>query len=272
MERLAGESKSGRETHAPAQCGGDPDFMASLAKGLRVLHALGVMGQRLTISEISRSTGITRAAARRCLYTLRELGYAAVEGRHYFLQPKVLTLGFAYLSTAPIPSAAQPVLEDLSGRLGEAASVGVLDEGAVVCLARAASRYNPTDRVGSRVPAYCTALGRVLLAGLPAAQASIELAKIELVARTPFTVTSPGRLGDILQQARSDSYALDDQELTVALRSIAVPVQNTAGKTVAALGISAQCGRVSRRELLERGLPLLRAASARLGRRLAAPG
>src|SRR6185437_4069639 len=143
---------------------GDPDFMASLAKGLQVIRVFAGVDRRLTIGEISRVTGITRAAVRRCLYTLRELRYVSSEGRAYFLQPKVLELGFAYVSTAPIPMAAQPVLEELSDQLHEAASVAVLEEGAVVYVARAASRRNPTVRVGSRLPAYCTALGRVLLA------------------------------------------------------------------------------------------------------------
>ena len=252
--------------------GGDPDFMASLAKGLRVIRAFAEVDRRLTIAQISRATGITRAAVRRCLHTLRELRYVANEGHAFFLRPRVLELGFAYVSTAPIPVAAQPVLEELSGQLHEAvASIAVLDEGVVVYVARAASRRNPTLRVGSRVPAYCTALGRVLLAGLPEKQAEAELSRLQLLPRTPFTVTSRERLQNILRQVRDDSYALNDQELTLGLRSIAVPVRNMAGATIAAMSISTQVARVSRRELLENDLPVLRTAAVRLGRQLAIP-
>jgi IclR family transcriptional regulator, pca regulon regulatory protein len=249
---------------------GDPDFMASLAKGLQVIRAFAGIDRGLTISEISRATGITRAAVRRCLYTLRELGYVCNEARSYFLQPKVLELGFSYVSTAPIPIAAQPVLEDLSSQLQEAASVAVLDEGTVVYVARAASRRNPTARVGSRLPAYCTALGRVLLASLPDTQAGAALARFELLPRTPFTVTSRQRLEEILRQVRSDSYALNDQELTVGVRSIAVPVRNCAGATLAAMSVSTEVARVSRQQLLENDLPLLKTAAVRLGRQLSA--
>ena len=264
---------SARETTGPGEPledphRGDPDFMASLAKGLQVIRTFAGVDCRLTISEISRATGITRAAVRRCLYTLRELGYVSNQGRGYVLRPKVLELGFSYVSTAPIPIAAQPVLEDLSSQLREAASVAVFDEGTVVYVARAASRRNPMVRVGSRLPAYCTALGRVLLASLPGTQAAAALARFELLPRTPFTVTSRQRLDEILSQVRSDSYALNDQELTVGVRSIAVPVRNSVGATVAAMSVSTDVARVSRRQLLENDLPLLKTAAVRLGRQL----
>lgn len=250
--------------------GGDPDFMTSLARGLHVIRAFSGVDRRLTIADVSRATGLTRAVVRRCLYTLRELGYAATDGRAYRLQPRILNLGYAYLSTAPIPIAAQPVLEELSERLGEATSVAVLDDGAVVYVARAATRriMAVTLGVGSRLPAYCTALGRVLLASLPVEQTAQELAKFELVAHTRFTVTSRRRLEEILAETRSEGFAVNDQELEVGLRSIAVPVRNVVGATVAAMNVSTQASRVSRRELLEKGLPLLKAAAERLGSQL----
>jgi IclR family pca regulon transcriptional regulator len=250
--------------------GGDPDFMTSLARGLHVIRAFSGVDRRLTIADVSRATGLTRAVVRRCLYTLRELGYAATDGRAYRLQPRILNLGYAYLSTAPIPIAAQPVLEELSERLGEATSVAVLDDGAVVYVARAATRriMAVTLGVGSRLPAYCTALGRVLLASLPVEQTAQELAKFELVAHTRFTVTSRRRLEEILAETRSEGFAVNDQELEVGLRSIAVPVRNVVGVTVAAMNVSTQASRVSRRELLEKGLPLLKAAAERLGSQL----
>ena len=250
--------------------GGDPDFMTSLARGLHVIRAFAGVDRRLTIADVSRATGLTRAVVRRCLYTLRELGYAATDGRTYSLQPRILNLGYAYLSTAPIPIAAQPVLEELSGQLGEATSVAVLDDGAVVYVARAATRriMAVTLGVGSRLPAYCTALGRVLLAGMPQEQTAQELAKFELVAHTRFTVTSRRRIEEILAEVRAEGFAVNDQELEVGLRSIAVPVRNVVGVTVAAMNVSAQASRVTRRELLDRDLPLLKAAAERLGSQL----
>ncbi|MGA7538449.1 MAG: IclR family transcriptional regulator C-terminal domain-containing protein [Steroidobacteraceae bacterium] len=260
-----------RDPRAALYRGGDPDYMTSLARGLHVIRAFSGVDRRLTIADVSRATGLTRAVARRCLYTLRELGYADTDGRTYRLQPRILNLGYAYLSTAPIPLAAQPMLEELSEQLGEATSVAVLDDGAVVCVARAATRriMAVTLSVGSRLPAYCTALGRVLLAGLPAPQAAQELAQFELVAHTRFTVTSRRRLEEILTQARADGFAINDQELEIGLRSIAVPVRNVIGATVAAMNVSIQASRISRRELLEKELPALKVAAERLGSQLA---
>lgn len=253
--------------------GGDPDFMTSLARGLHVIRAFAGVDRRLTIADVSRATGLTRAVVRRCLYTLRELGYAATDGRTYALQPRILNLGYAYLSTAPIPIAAQPVLEELSAQLAEATSVAVLDDGAVVYVARAATRriMAVTLGVGSRLPAYCTALGRVLLAAMPPEQAAQELAKFELVAHTRFTLTSRRRIEEILAEVRAEGFAVNDQELEVGLRAIAVPVRNVVGATVAAMNVSVQASRVTLGELLEKSLPLLRAAAGRLGNQLAPP-
>ena len=250
--------------------GGDPDFMTSLARGLHVIRAFSGVDRRLTIADASRATGLTRAVVRRCLYTLRELGYVATDGRTYSLQPRILNLGYAYVSTTPLPIAAQPVLEELSEQLGEVTSVAVLDDGAVVYVARAAARriMAVTLGVGSRLPAYCTALGKVLLASLPAEQAGEELSRFELQTHTRFTVTSRRRIEEILAQARAEGFALNDQELEIGLRAIAVPVRNVVGATVAAMNVSAQASRISRRELLEKGLPALRAAAERLGSQL----
>jgi IclR family transcriptional regulator, pca regulon regulatory protein len=249
---------------------GDPDFMTSLARGLHVIRAFAGVDRRLTIADVSRATGLTRAVVRRCLYTLRELGYAATDGRAYYLQPRILNLGYAYLSTAAVPIAAQPVLEEMSEMLGEASSVAVLDDGAVVYVARAATKriMSVTLGVGSRLPAYCTALGRVLLAHLSDEQAATELGKIELVPHTKHTVTSRKKLEELLLSVRAEGYALNDQELEIGLRSIAVPVRNVVGTVVAAMNVSSQASRVSRREMLERCLPVLRAAAERLGSQL----
>ena len=253
--------------------GGDPDFMTSLARGLHVIRAFAGVDRRLTIADVSRATGLTRAVVRRCLYTLKELGYAATDGRMYFLQPRILNLGYAYLSTAPVPIAAQPVLEEMSEALGEASSVAVLDDGAVVYIGRAATKriMSVTLGVGSRLPAYCTALGRVLLAHLTDEQVNSELAKVDFIQHTKHTVTSRKRLEEILVGVRQDGFALNDQELEIGLRSIAVPVRNVVGTVVAAMNVSTQASRVSRRELLERCLPVLREAAEKLSSQLPPP-
>ncbi|HEV7442283.1 MAG TPA: IclR family transcriptional regulator C-terminal domain-containing protein [Steroidobacteraceae bacterium] len=253
--------------------GGDPDFMTSLARGLHVIRAFAGVDRRLTIADVSRATGLTRAVVRRCLYTLKELGYAATDGRMYFLQPRILNLGYAYLSTAPVPIAAQPVLEEMSEALGEASSVAVLDDGAVVYVGRAATKriMSVTLGVGSRLPAYCTALGRVLLAHLTDEQVNSELAKVDFIQHTKHTVTSRKRLEEILVGVRQDGFALNDQELEIGLRSIAVPVRNVVGTVVAAMNVSSQASRVSRRELLERCLPVLRGAAEKLSSQLPPP-
>ncbi len=244
--------------------------MTSLARGLHVIRAFAGVDRRLTIADVSRATGLTRAVVRRCLYTLCELGYAACDGRTFHLQPRVLSLGYAYLSTAPIAIAAQPILQALSEHTGEATTVAVLDEGMVVYVARAATPriMSVTLGVGSRLQTYCTALGRVLLASLPPAQAAAELARTEFTAHTRFTVTSPERLLAILAEVRAEGFALNDQELEIGLRSIAVPVRNVIGVTVAAMNVSAQASRLSLRELIDTTLPALRAAAERLGAQL----
>jgi IclR family pca regulon transcriptional regulator len=253
--------------------GGDPDFMTSLARGLHVIRAFAGVDRRLTIADVSRATGLTRAVVRRCLYTLRELGYAATDGRMYFLQPRILNLGYAYLSTAPVPIAAQPVLEEMSEALGEASSVAVLDDGAVVYVGRAATKriMSVTLGVGSRLPAYCTALGRVLLAYLTDEQVNTELSKVDFIQHTKHTVTSRKRLEELLEGVRQEGFALNDQELEIGLRSIAVPVRNVVGTVVAAMNVSTQASRVSRRELLDRCLPVLRQAAEKLSSQLPPP-
>ncbi|MGH8209148.1 MAG: IclR family transcriptional regulator domain-containing protein, partial [Steroidobacteraceae bacterium] len=145
-----------------------------------------------------------------------------------------------------------------------------LDDGAVVYVARAATKriMSVTLGVGRRLPAYCTALGRVLLSCLNEEQVSVELGKVEFITHTRHTVTSRRKLEEILAQVRTEGYALNDQELEIGLRSIAVPVRNVIGSVVAAMGVSTQASRVSRRELIERCLPTLQAAAQRLGSQL----
>lgn len=262
---------SATERDNPLFRAGDPDFMTSLARGLHVIRAFAGIDRRMTIADVSRVTGLTRAVVRRCLYTLRELGYADCDGRAFFLQPKVLSLGYAYLTTAPLPIASQPILEEVSAQLDETCSTAVLDEDSVVFVARSKTRHilSITLGIGSRVPAYCTALGRALLAYLDPEKLAAYLSRVKLVQHTRHTVTSRKKLEEILAGVRANGYAFNDQELEMGLRSLAVPVRNVVGEVVAAMNVSVQASRVTRREMVDAFLPVLVSAARKLGNQLA---
>jgi len=245
---------------------GDPDFMSSLARGLSILQALDVRGHALTVSQASLATGMPRAAARRCLYTLSVLGFVNNNRGSYSPRPKVLTLGFSHLSSLPLPLAAQPLLDRCRDRLHESCSVGVLDEDEVFYQARAETMriMSISLHVGTRLPAYCTSMGRVLLAYLEKAHLEEYLSKVHLVPRTSRTITSVSALRAILLGVRRMRYAIVDQELELGLRSIAVPVCDQQGTVVASLNAGTQAARVNLRELTQRLLPELRRAAADL--------
>lgn len=247
--------------------GGDPEFMRSLARGMAVIQALCDARAPQTIAMISEKTGISRAAARRCLYTLRQLGYLSGEMNGFTLEPGMLRLGYSYLSSTPLAALAQPYLDHISRVLDEASSVAVLEDGAVMHLARGGTArvVSAALAVGGRMPAYCTALGRVLLAHLPPAELDAYFERTELTAMTERTVVSERRLRGLLAEVRRSGYALDDEELEIGLRSLAVPVREPAsGKVLAALNIGAQTGSASVERLMMQFLPLLRLASMEL--------
>ncbi len=241
----------------------DPNFMTSLARGLSVIRTFTGQEPNLTIAEVSRLARISRAAARRCLYTLSQMGYAGSDGRTFFLLPKMLTLGYAFLSSAELPQVLQPFLERVSAALRESSSAAVLDDGEIVYIARASTQriMSVELNVGSRLPAYCTAMGRVLLAHLPADQLTAYLKSVQLKPLTELTVTRRDELRDALHVVREQSYALVDQELEVGLISIAVPIRNVSGGVVAAMNVSVQAARVASGEMEARYLPVLRQAA-----------
>jgi IclR family transcriptional regulator, pca regulon regulatory protein len=241
----------------------DPSFMTSLARGLAVIKAFSDHRRAMTIAQLSQKTGIPRAAVRRCLYTLKQLGYADSEANNFFLKPAILALGYAFLSSTPLTVAAQPYLNDLSRRLKESCVLAVLEQNEVMYVAR-----SHTSRVlslalntGSRLPAYCTAIGRVLLAGLSATQLDRYFASVVLTPHTERTVVSEQKLRDILFEVRQRGFAVVEEELEIGLRSIAVPVRGASGATVAALSIGAQVGRISRDQIEDLFLPSLLNAS-----------
>ncbi|HEY4072143.1 MAG TPA: IclR family transcriptional regulator C-terminal domain-containing protein [Herbaspirillum sp.] len=244
----------------------DPSFMTSLARGLAVVRAFSDQRRTLTIAQVSQKTGIPRAAVRRCLHTLRQLGYAGAEMNNFSLKPKILTLGYSYLSSTPLTVSAQPYLNNISRILNESCSLAVLDENEILYLARAATSrvMSVALNTGSRLPAYCTSLGRVMLANLPEAELKHYLETVKLRAFTDRTVVSPKRLKEILMEVRSAGFAIIDEELEVGLRSIAVPVRGASGRVVAALNVGVQAARVSTRQMQDEILPVLLKGSEEL--------
>jgi IclR family pca regulon transcriptional regulator len=246
---------------------GDPDFMTSLARGLAVIQAFSQKKRQLTISQVSNKTGFSRAAVRRCLYTLGKLGFAGSDdNRHFFLQPRVLALGHSYISSMPLATAAHPILERFSRMMHESCSIATLDGLDIVYVARAnVTRIMAIDLgVGSRLPAFCTSMGRVLLANLPPDELESFLARIQFMRYTDRTIVTADKLRPVLRTVLRNGYAIVDQELELGLRSMAVPIQSPSGEVVAAVNVGAHAQRVSNQEMLNDFLPHLRAAAQEL--------
>jgi IclR family pca regulon transcriptional regulator len=237
----------------------DSEHVLGLEKGLAVVEAFGARHPRLTLSEVAALTGLSRASARRCLLTLQRLGYAQFDGKYFRLAPRVLRLGHAYLSSNSVPRVVQPVLESLTERVHESASVAILDGTDVVFVARSTARRSLSNGVGigTRLPVHCTATGRVLLSAFDDAHVRALLESMERRALTPNTLTDVPALVSEVRRARKSGYAISDQEIEIGLRSIAVPVRDSVGATVAAMSLAARANRVSRADLVAKLLPVL---------------
>jgi IclR family transcriptional regulator, pca regulon regulatory protein len=253
---------------------GDPNFMTSLARGIAVIRAFTQQKRRLTISQLSQRTGIPRAAVRRCLYTLAQLGYVnADEGKAFTLSPRILSLGHAYLSSTSLSSAAQPLLDRVSDILHESSSMALLEGDEILYVARSSTnrRIMSVDLgIGTRLPAYCTSMGRVLLAYLSPPEQDAYLARVKMIRHTPRTILTPDKLRREFEGIRRAGYAIVDQELEIGLRSIAVPVRDPAGKVVAAMNIGTHASRVSLAEMETIFLRELETAANELGASLLA--
>ncbi|WP_067539550.1 IclR family transcriptional regulator domain-containing protein [Nocardia crassostreae] len=247
-------------------------YVQSLERGLAVITAFGAHSPQLTLADVARSTGLTRAASRRFLLTLTDLGYVRTDGKRFSLTAKVLELGYSYLSSMTLPEVAQPHLEQLSAQVRESSSVSVLDGSDVVYVARvAASRIMTVSiNIGTRFPAYATSMGHVLLAGLPAAALDDYLRETSLDRFTSNTVTDPAVLRAELETVRSQGYSIVDQELEEGLRSVAAPVRDATGAVVAAVNISTHATRRTLEEIHADLLPRLRSAAQGIERDLAA--
>jgi IclR family pca regulon transcriptional regulator len=248
---------------------GDPNFMTSLARGLAVIRAFTQQRRHLTIAQLSHRTGIPRAAVRRCLYTLAKLGYVVSdEARGYSLRPGILALGHAYLSSTPLAAMVQPLLDHISDALHESSSMAVLEGDEILYIARSTTttRLMSIDLgIGSRLPAYCSSMGRVLLAALPPAELDAYLSLVKLTRLTGRTIVSVPELKRALEEVRRNEHSVVDQELEIGLRSIAVPVTGPSGEVVASINVGTQSARVSIAEMEAKFLPSLRRAASELG-------
>lgn len=240
----------------------------SLVRGLAVIRAFDAEHAELSLSDVARRAGITRAAAGRFLRTLEQLGYVSGAdsggGRRFALTPRVLELGFSYLSALSIPEIVQPHLERLSHEVGESVSAAVLDGGDIVYVARVPTRRIMSVRItiGTRFPAFATSMGRVLLAGMPDAAVDALLEASALPALTERTVTDVAELRDELGRVRSQGWALVDGELEPGLRSVAVPVHDRRGDVVAAVNVSTSATRDSVERIAADYLPRLQRTAA----------
>ncbi|WP_374191189.1 IclR family transcriptional regulator C-terminal domain-containing protein [Caballeronia sp. S22] len=244
--------------------------MGGLAKGLAIIEAFGANTTRMTVSDAAQLAELSRPAARRCLLTLVDLGYLAHDGKFFTPLPRMLRLGGAYLSTSSLPQIAQPLLAIARDKLQESVSLAVLDEGYAVFIARAeAVRIVSTGvKLGGRLPAYCSATGRVLLGDLPEQQTRAHLESVPMKRLTNRTVANVDGVLKAIRRAVVDGYAISDEELEIGMSAMAVPVKNGAGQVVAALSVSVFSGRVSIETLRESFLPTLRETAGRLQRSL----
>ena len=247
-------------------------YVQSFARGLQVIRSFSAQAPQQTLSEVAARSGLSRAGARRILLTLQTLGYVSSDGRLFKLTPRILDLGFAYLSSMPMWNLAEPEMQALAARVGESCSAAVLDGADIVYVLRV-----PTHKimsislgVGSRLPAHCTSLGRMLLAGLSDEEALSLLQASDRPALTRHTVSEPDELLARVRQARKQGWCLVNQELEEGLISLAAPLTDRSGRTVAALNISGQANRTPAKMMQETMLPALLEAAATISRLLAA--
>ena len=261
---------------SPKSFANSPDFVVSLARGIEIIRAFASadataslapsnfrLADALTLSEVAVRTGLARAVVRRFLYTLAELGYVTTDGKYFRLTAKILDLGFAYLSSFSLPKIAERFLEEVTQETKESSSASVLDGHEIVYVARVQTRriMSISLGIGSRLPAVCTSMGRVLLAHLPAEELDRYLKNAEFTRFTERTICDAESLRKELATVSRQGFALVDQELELGLRSLAVPVFAGGGKVVAAINIGTQAARTPKNELNQRLLPVLRKAA-----------
>ncbi|KAF1021964.1 MAG: Pca regulon regulatory protein [Paracidovorax wautersii] len=250
-------------------------YVQSFARGLAVIRSFSAEAPQQTLSEVAQRAGLTRAGARRILLTLQTLGYVNSDGRHFRLTPRILALGFAYLSSTPVWDLAEPVMADLVDEVKESCSIAALDGTDIVYVLRVPTQHKIMRislAVGSRLPAAYTSMGRVLLAHLPPAEARAVLQACDLRARTRHSLTDVDALCEQLAQIRKQGWALVNQELEEGLISVAAPLTNARGEVRAAINVSGQANRTSARAMQQTLLPPLRAAARKISQLLQSSG
>jgi IclR family transcriptional regulator, pca regulon regulatory protein len=270
--RPAAMPKATKSQSKPARAG--RHFIGAFVKGLTVIRAFGEGYAALTLSEVAERTGLTRAGARRYLLTLEELGYASHDGRYFRLTPKVLSLGYAYLSSMPLWSFAEPILERLVEDINETCSLSVLDDTEIVYVLRI-----PVHRilsagvtVGSRLPAYCNSMGRVLLASLNDAQLATYFSRVDLKPLTTRTVTDKAKLRRIIGADREQGWSWVSGEMQEHIAGLSVPVLDPRGRVVAALNASINRPDVAEKATIAKLLPRLKRAAQQMGASIAITG
>jgi IclR family transcriptional regulator, pca regulon regulatory protein len=245
-------------------------YVQSFARGLAVIRSFDAQAPTQSLSEVAARTGLSRAGARRILLTLEHVGYVQSDNRQFRLTPKILDLGFAYLSSQPLWQVAEPAIEALVAEVKESSSVAVLDEGEIIYVMRV-----PTHKIisinlgiGSRLPAHCTSLGRVLLSGLSDAELAARLKRYPPRAYTDKTITEDRALVTAIRQVGQKGWSLVNQELEAGLVSIAAPIVDRSGRTVAALNVSGQHSRTPPKYMREHVLPRLQQTSNEISKLL----
>jgi IclR family pca regulon transcriptional regulator len=248
---------------------GDRETIAGLARGLAVIRAFSTGGPLCTLTDIANITGLSPAAARRCLHTLEALGYAARDGRRFFLRPRVLDLSSAYLDSVNGETLAREYLQEVVAASGHSSSLAVLDGGEVLYLARVGARriVRLEAGIGTRYPAYPTSLGRVLLAGLPTKELNGYLSSTTFEKLTRHTVVERDQLAELIRKAGEDGYSIVEDELSIGVTALAVPVYDGSGAVVAAINCSAQSGEVAA-DSLKAFIPVCREVAQRISKAL----
>jgi IclR family transcriptional regulator, pca regulon regulatory protein len=272
MDDLTRAPETGRPIPDPRIAGASPgaddrEIVHSVLRAFEVLKAFSRHKPRMTLSEVAEYAGMSRASARRFLLTFTHAGYTKTDGKRFELTPKLLELGHSVLSSLNIWDLARPILTDLSERCDESCYGAVLDGAEVLYVFHAPSSarvVNVNLRVGSRLPAYCTSIGRVLMAGMPEAEREKLIARMKPVQHTPRTVTAKTRIRELIEQAGRQGWCIVDEELEVGLRSVSVPIKSPSGATVAAINVCGPSVRVTAEEMRTRLLPDLLAAAERI--------
>lgn len=246
------------------------DFVQSLDRGLSIMKVFGERNPRLTLSEVAELTGYTRATARRFLLTLESLNYVGSSGRYFFLRPRVLELGYAYLSSFDLVSIAQDHLESLANDLRESCSASVIENENIIYICRAASNriMSVNLSLGHQLPVFATSMGRVLLSALPERELAYYLENSKREKLTSRTVTDADELRLIIGQVRQQGWAVNEQELEEGVQSVAVPIHANGNKVIAAINVSAHSSRVPIERLTTEFLSKLQACAKAIERDL----